>query len=84
MGAGRYAVDQKPPPMDKIRGKPVFIGIGENDTVHSPRAKNAARIYESWGADVTFEEWPGVGHTFGNSKLLLKWLEHIFSGSEVH
>jgi len=84
MGAGRYAVDQKPPPMDKIRDKPIFIGIGEDDSVHNPRARNAARIYEDWGANVTFEEWPGVGHTFGNSKLLLKWLEDIFSGSEVH
>lgn len=83
MGAGRYAVDQKPPPMEKIRGKPVFIGVGENDTVHNPRAKEAARIYRNWGANVTFEEWPGVGHAFGTSEVLLKWLEDIYTGTGI-
>lgn len=85
LGAGRFFIDHTEPPRRKIRDKPVFIGVGENDTIHNPRAKRAAANYERWGAEVTFEEWPGVGHGIGTpvfpSKLLPKWLEDIFSAS---
>ncbi len=85
LGAGRTFVDHTPPSRRKIRDKPDFIGVGENDTVHNPRAKKAAENYERWGAKVTFEEWPGVGHGIRTrvfpSKLLFSWLEEIFSGS---
>ncbi len=83
LGAGRFFIDHSPPPMRLIHSKPVFIGVGQEDTVHNPRAKKAARNYQLWGADVTFEEWPGVGHGIRTaefpSKLLLDWLEEIFA-----
>lgn len=75
LGAGRSAADRYPPPTKSLQRKPIFIGVGENDTVHHPRAKDAARIYKLWGADVTLEEWPGVGHAFdGTKSKLLDWL----------
>lgn len=87
LGAGRFFIDHTPPPMESIRGKPIFIGVGENDSVHNPRAKDAAKTYELWGANVTFEEWPGVGHSINTvefpSKILLNWLERIFAGPEA-
>lgn len=83
LGAGRFFIAHTPPPPSNIHGKPVFIGVGENDTTHNPRAKKAAENYKSWGAKVTFEEWPGVGHGISTpefpSKLLLSWLEEIFA-----
>jgi predicted esterase len=73
--------------MQTIHNKPIFIGVGQNDSVHNPRAKKAARNYKLWGADVTFEEWPGVGHGIRTaefpSKLLLNWLEGIFAEAET-
>jgi hypothetical protein len=93
LAAGRYAIVKKDTasrtryvtydhyPLSKkgIRGKRIFIGVGENDTGHNQRARLGARLYESWGADVTFEEWPGVGHIDiapeFPSKMLLNWLK---------
>jgi len=81
LGAGRYAVDKYPPLMKSIRGKPIFVGAGKNDTVHNPRARAAANVYQSWNASVTFEEWQGVGHNIDTpefpSKLLLDWLNRV-------
>ena len=81
LGAGRYAVDRYPPLPRSIRGKPIFIGAGQNDTVHNPRARRAANTYMGWGADVTFEEWVGVGHGINTpefpSKKLLPWLNNV-------
>ncbi|MDQ1316681.1 MAG: hypothetical protein QG588_329, partial [Candidatus Poribacteria bacterium] len=81
LGAGRYAVDRYPPLSRSIRGKPIFIGVGQNDSVHNPRARLAANTYMGWGADVTFEEWAGVGHGINTpefpSKKLLIWLNDI-------
>lgn len=87
LAAGRYAVDRRPPPMGSIQGRPVFIGVGQNDSVHNPRARKAAQTYERWKAHVTFEEWPGVGHGINTpefpSKILLNWLEEVFAGPET-
>jgi len=87
LGAGRFFVDHSPPPFDKIKNKPIFIGVGEQDTTHNPRAKMAAKNYENWGAKVTFEEWQGVSHGINTpefpSKLLPKWLEDIVK-AEFH
>jgi len=84
LGAGRFFIDHTPPSMRLIHNKPIFIGVGENDSVHNPRARKAAKTYKLWGADVTFEEWPGVGHGINSpefpSKILLTWLERIFAG----
>jgi predicted esterase len=79
LGAGRTMVDGYPPPKKSLWNKPIFIGVGENDTVHNPRAKNAVQLYKLWGAEVTFEEWTGVGHTFDNTRStkLHDWLLSI-------
>jgi predicted esterase len=83
LGAGRFFIDHSPPDANKIKGKPIFIGVGEKDSVHNPRAQKAAMNYRFWGAEVTFEEWQGVGHGINTpefpSKLLFNWLEEIFS-----
>ena len=60
-----------------IHGKPIFIGIGENDKLHNRRAKKAAEVYKLWGADVTFEEWPGIGHSVNMEGGLLDWLKRV-------
>jgi predicted esterase len=81
LGAGRYAVDHYPPLPRSIRDKPIFIGVGQNDSVHNSRARLAANTYLGWGASVTFEEWAGFGHNIDTlefpSKKLLPWLEGI-------
>jgi predicted esterase len=78
LGAGRFYMSHTPPLMKSIKDKPIFIGVGEMDTVHNPRSENAAETYKRWEADVIFEEWPGVGHGVNTpqfpSKLLLDWL----------
>lgn len=76
LGAGRVYVDGRRPPKDAIWRKPVFVGCGTDDAAHHPRALEAAELYRHWGADVTLEEWPGVGHTFdpARSSALGRWL----------
>ena len=76
LGAGRYAADKFPPSLELLQSKPIFIGIGSHDTPNMPRAEKAIRVYKNWGADVTFEEWKGVAHTFDSAKStkLLQWL----------
>jgi predicted esterase len=81
LGAGRYTVDRYPPPLKSIKRKPIFVGVGQNDTIHNPRARFAANYYQGLRADVTFEEWAGVGHSINTqefpSKILLGWLNKI-------
>jgi predicted esterase len=76
LGAGRAYVDTRRPVKNAIWRKPVFIGCGSEDKVHYPRAVEAAGVYRGWGADVTFEPWQGVGHTFRADRagLLGEWL----------
>ena len=69
LGAGRRDMDRNPPPDELIRGHPIFLGAGELDDPHYPRAKGAAQFYREWGADVTFEGWPDETH-----QLSPKWL----------
>ena len=81
LGAGRHAVDHYSISKRRgIRGKPIFIGVGQYDH-QNPHAKNTAQFYTRCEADVTFEEWPGVGHGINTpefpSKMLLNWLENI-------
>ncbi|HLX62880.1 MAG TPA: hypothetical protein VKX17_16510 [Planctomycetota bacterium] len=67
MGAGGQ-------PAAKIKGKPVFIGVGENDQFNKD-AKAARDVYIAKGADVTFTEFPGLGHSADpNNKALKEWL----------
>lgn len=73
--AGRSYVEKLPPDSKVITGKPIFIGTGQKDTVHYPRATKAAKTYEKWGAKVTLEEWPDCGHDVDFKKTgLLDWL----------
>ena len=71
---------------EKLRGKPIYIGIGENGKAHKPYAEKAVQIYKAWGADVTFEVWPGDRHgdVPSNTKMF-DWLLANSSGqlSEV-
>jgi len=61
-------------PASKIKGKPVFIGVGENDQ-YNKDAKAANEAYKSRGADVTFTEFPGLGHSADpQNKVLKEWL----------
>ena len=69
LGAGRRDVDMNPPPVERIRGHPVFYGAGELDDPHYARAKRAAQLYTEWGADVTFEGWENETHSLSS-----KWL----------
>jgi len=56
-----------------FRGKPVFAGAGEKCPYHGD-AQKAADHYKAQGADVTFETWPGKGHTVDTkSKVFADW-----------
>ena len=78
LGAGRRDVDMNPPPAELIRGHPIFYGAGELDEPHYPRAKRASQLYAAWGADVTFEGWPGETHSLSRNWLaktkMREWL----------
>jgi pimeloyl-ACP methyl ester carboxylesterase len=78
LGAGRRNLDRKPPARSSLRAKPIFIGVGEDDQLHLQHARRAAQSYKGWGARVTFEEWPGRGHSpVEYSEQLHDWLlEH--------
>jgi predicted peptidase len=57
-----------------LRDKPIYIGAGEKDP-NMDAAKRAREYYRRLGADVTFEEYKGLGHMFkADSKILHDWL----------
>jgi predicted esterase len=59
-----------------MRGKPIFVGAGENDDDHLPSAFKAAESYKRMGASVTFEEWKGIGHSvFAQCPKMAKFLK---------
>lgn len=69
-GAGRGSSVSDP----NVKGKPIFIGIGENDPANAA-AKSAAAFYKQHGADLTLEEFPGKAHTVDTSDAVLRaWL----------
>jgi acetyl esterase/lipase len=75
LGAGRRNIDRLPPTKRSIQKKPVFVGVGANDKLHNGHAQRAAKNYRAWGASVTFEEWPELGHQAdANSATLATWL----------
>jgi dienelactone hydrolase len=58
-----------------IKGKPVFVGIGELDDANK-NARSARDAYAAKGADVTFEEFKGLAHTADIKNQPLKdWLQ---------
>ncbi len=81
LGAGRFTAERYPPLLKDISGKPIFIGVGEQDIAHKTRAKVAANVYQSWNANVTYEEWPGASHQITTpefpSKILLEWMNNV-------
>eukprot|EP00752_Nemacystus_decipiens_P013673 g12126.t1 len=69
MGSGRTG--SRP---GALRGKPVFIGVGENDANRSS-AESAAELYRKNGANVTLELWEGMGHAVNTkSETMRDWL----------
>jgi len=58
-----------------LRAKPVYIGTGATDPNNMP-ARRAREFYQRSGAVVTFEEYPGQGHSVpANPPRLRAWLE---------
>jgi predicted esterase len=58
----------------KLKGKPVFVGVGESDE-YNKNARDAQTAYANKGAEVTFEEFKGLGHSVDTkSKALKDWL----------
>jgi len=71
MGAGGSPKDKA---ITLLKGKPVFIGIGELDPANK-NAKSARDEYTAKGANVTFEEFKGLAHTADvNNAALKDWL----------
>lgn len=72
LGAGRGGSGR---PGRGLQRKPIYVGCGESDKDHIPRARKAAELYHSVGADVTFEAWQGFGHKVNvESEKMRKWL----------
>lgn len=64
----------------KLKGKPVFVGIGEMDPANK-NAQSARDAFKAKGADVTFEEFKGLAHNCDTKDKplkdwLLKWGPH--------
>lgn len=66
-----------PEEVEDARGKPVFIGVGENDDVIAPRyGEESAELLREAGLDVTFRTYP-VGHRMSKQEFedVSAWLE---------
>jgi predicted esterase len=71
LGSGRRSDVANP----DVQGMPIFIGAGEKDD-NLASAQNAASFYRDHGANVTMEEFKGVGHTVDlKDAALKKWLQ---------
>ena len=74
IGAGRAWRDRPLPNSRAMRGQAVYIGAGENENNIVP-ARKAADFYRKHGADVTFEQYDGLGHQMKlDSTVLRDWL----------
>jgi predicted esterase len=60
---------------EALQGKAIYIGAGEKD-VNMSAARKATTYYRRLGAEVTFEEFKGKGHSFdpAESEILRDWL----------
>jgi len=83
LGAGRQGLDKPLDNLSAVRGRPIFIGAGTHDP-NFFHARKAGEFYKKHGANVTFEEFPGLGHTMDTAKcdLLRKWLA-AFAGPKA-
>jgi len=70
LGAGSKNMDTTWPDMTN---KEVFIGCGQQDGFLEG-AEEAHRRLAELGATVTFECWPNVGHSVGDTASLRRWL----------
>ena len=71
MGSGGSPGEKAKP---VLKGKPVFIGIGEKDPAN-PEAKKSKDAYTNVTANVTFEEFKGLEHQVDTkNKPLKEWL----------
>lgn len=78
LGAGRRNLDRLPPNRAQIQKKPIFVGVGANDSLHNGHAHRAVKNYKAWGASVTFEEWPELGHRADERSIALAdWLADV-------
>ena len=74
LGAGRHDRDRPLRNPRLVRGKPIYIGVGQNDP-NNPHARLGRDFYRTAGARVTFEEFPRLGHQMNvGSKALRDWL----------
>ncbi len=63
------------PAAQRMAGFPVYVGAGETDP-NLLSAAHAVAFYRCCGADVTFEEYAGVGHQVPPlAEGLVRWLE---------
>jgi len=75
-GRSRYVnLVTSPANKEALQGKAIYIGAGETD-VNMSSARRATTYYRRLGAEVTFEEFKGKGHSFDptESEILRDWL----------
>lgn len=75
-GRSRYvSLVTSPANKKALQGKAIYIGAGEKD-VNMSAARKATTYYRRLGAEVTFEEFKGKGHSFdpAESQILRDWL----------
>ena len=75
-GRSRYvSLVTSPANKKALQRKAIYIGAGETD-VNMSAARKATTYYRQLGADVTFEEFKGKGHSFDptESEILRDWL----------
>ena len=77
LGAGRQMQDRPMRNPASLRNKPIYIGAGTQDN-NFAAARRANDIYRAAGAKVTFEEYPGLGHTMKMDTTVLRdWLSSV-------
>jgi predicted esterase len=73
MGSSRNPGDDDPVPR-AMRGMPVYMAHGSNDSHVEDQGKRTARLYRRGGVDLTYEVWEGLGHRAKTDcKVFDKW-----------
>lgn len=66
-----------PEEVERAKGKPVFVGVGEDDDVIAPRyGEETAELLDDAGLDVTFRSYP-IGHRMSRQEFedVSEWLD---------